>query len=624
MRKGFARHWRWAMGLGGGLLVGVGVVALVALRILDPLELKSYDLRFRLRGPVPPRSDIVIVAMDEATTQRLKSRLGDLPRSYHAQLIRRLDAAGARLIVYDFHFPAPSRDSNQDQELARALEEAVDPTTNLYKVILPQLLDPSGKTVRALPLFAERSLGEGFINIVLDGDGVLRRIPVLMAVSDKGGGATFALSLALEAARLSRGIESIDPSSKKDVLIMGAWQIPAPQGLMAVNFVGGPGTFPVVSFWQVLEGGAGPETFRGKIVFVGSFHPSSHDSYLTPFLRPSERVDVGVEITRAVQTYGVEIHASALQTVLDGRFISRWTRGQLGWALIALGLLSGGLLAAWPRRLTTALVGYLLLAVGTGAVAQWSFSARGFWLDVVPIELVLSANFVLGIGIQRAQALLQRAQITRAFGRYVSRQVVRQLVEHPEMVEMGGREAHLTIFFSDIRGFTRLSEQMAPGDVARLLNEYLGAMTAVIFEHGGTLDKFMGDAVMAFWGDPVPQPDHALRAVRAAAKMRETLGELRLRWAAQGLPAIQVGMGINTGRVVVGNLGSSDFIDYTVIGDHVNLACRLEQVAEGDQILLSEATFREVKEWVEAKMLEPIGVKGKAEPVRVYELLRVK
>ena len=188
-------------------------------------------------------------------------------------------------------------------------------------------------------------------------------------------------------------------------------------------------------------------------------------------------------------------------------------------------------------------------------------------------------------------------------------------------VEINASEAYLTMLFSDIRGFTSMSEAMDPAEVSTLLNEYLGAMPRVIFEHGGTPDKFMGDAVMAFWGDPIPQPDHALRAVRAAVVMRAKTEDLGAEWQRQGRRPIAAGIGINTGRVVVGNPGSSDFIDYTVIGDDVNLACRLEQVARAGQILLSEATLKDVEGKVIVKALAPVAVKGKAEPVPVWELL---
>jgi len=229
------------------------------------------------------------------------------------------------------------------------------------------------------------------------------------------------------------------------------------------------------------------------------------------------------------------------------------------------------------------LTGSALLAIGAGA--QWLFSSRGLWVEIVPLFLTVLGTFVVGLVLERSLALAQRREVVRIFGRYVSPQVVKRLVSRPELVELKGRDAHLTILFSDIRGFTSMSETMEPAQVSTLLNEYLGVMTRVIFEHGGTLDKFMGDAVMAFWGDPIPQPDHALRAVRAALEMRAKTEELVAEWQRQGRQPIAAGIGINTGRVVVGNLGSSAFIDYTVIGDDVNLACRLEQVARAGQIL---------------------------------------
>ncbi|MGH7319979.1 MAG: CHASE2 domain-containing protein, partial [Candidatus Rokuibacteriota bacterium] len=547
-------------------------------------------------------------------------RAGDWPRRLHGEVIRRLSAAGARLIVYDVHFSVPSRDPAEDLALEEALEAARDPRTGVYRVILPVYLDGLGHTVRSLSRFAERSVGEGAINVVTDRDGVLRRMPVLTTVAPESGeGPALALSLALEAARQAVNAEEVD-TSRPDSLGLASWQIPVRDGLMLINFAGGPGTFPIVPVWRVLAGEIHDATFRDRIVLVGTVHPSSHDRKLTPFHRPGVLSDVGVQIERAVPTYGVEVHANALATVLDGRFLRRLRPAALAVALAGAGLVAGAALATLTWHPPGSLGIWLLLAAGTAGLALWAFEAHGLWLDVVPLQALFVCVLGATLALQWAEAVFRRQQVARVFSRYVSREVVRQLVENPLLVQLGGREAILTVFFSDIRGFTTISERMAAGDVARILNEYLGAMTEIIFEYGGTLDKFMGDAVMAFWGDPVPQPDHALRAVRAAVAMRERLHELCAAWTAEGLPRIAVGIGLNTGRVVVGNLGSADFVDYTVIGDDVNLACRLEQVAHADQILLSDATYQEIAPWVDAKELEPIRVKGREAPVRVWEL----
>ncbi len=613
------RRWRSVIGWGGGPAVAVLVWLIFLSRLLEPLELKSYDLRFVLRGPLVPHPDLVIVAIDEESARHLKTRILEWPRSLHARLIRALHAAGARLVVYDLHFASPSSDSREDQALARVLEAARD-ASGLFQVILPHFLDQTGQKIRPLPIFQDRILGEGFSNIVLDEDGILRRLPVLMVTREQGQ-EEFSLALFLETARQIVGAEELDPYAERDVLRLGPWRIPTRQGMMDINFVGGAGSFPIVPFWEVVTGTAPPERFKGKVVFVGNLHPSFRDFHLTPFVRPRTEVSVGVELKRATSTPGVEINASALQTLLAGRFITRWPPLWGLLYLVPVGFWVGLALIRFCHSLIQGLpiLGGSLLAIGAGA--QWLFSSRGLWVEIVPLFLTVLGTFVVGLVLERSFALAQRREVVRIFGRYVSPQVVKRLVSRPELVELKGRDAHLTILFSDIRGFTSMSETMEPAQVSALLNEYLGAMTRVIFEHGGTLDKFMGDAVMAFWGDPIPQPDHALRAVRAALEMRAKTEELVAEWQRQGRQPIAAGIGINTGRVVVGNLGSSDFIDYTVIGDDVNLACRLEQVARAGQILLSEATLKEVEGKVTVTALEPVTVKGRAEPVLVYELL---
>jgi adenylate cyclase len=245
-----------------------------------------------------------------------------------------------------------------------------------------------------------------------------------------------------------------------------------------------------------------------------------------------------------------------------------------------------------------------------------------YWLDIVPLYAMLVAQHLGGISYQRYLEGHKRRQVQSMFGRYVSARVVEQLIRNPDMANPSGRKERLTMFFSDVRGFTSMSEKMEPQEVQRLLSEYFTEMTRILFKHGGTLDKFIGDAVMAFFGNPEPQPDHAVRAVLMAVEMQDAVAALNQKWAAEGRQTIGVGMGINTGEVTVGNLGSKDFLDYTVIGDAVNLACRLEQNAKAGEIIITQTTYDEVKHAVEVDSLEPIRVKGKSEPIPIYRVLR--
>src|SRR2546425_234407 len=262
------------------------------------------------------------------------------------------------------------------------------------------------------------------------------------------------------------------------------------------------------------------------------------------------------------------------------------------------------------------------LYLGIGAVAAALFWWSRYWLDIVPLYAMLVAQHLGGSSYQRYLEGHKRRQVQSMFGRYVSARVVEQLVRNPDLANPSGRKERLTMFFSDVRGFTSMSEKMEPQDVQHLLSEYFTEMTHILFKHEGTLDKFMGDAIMAFFGNPEPQPDHARRAVLMALEMQEAVARLNQKWTAAGRRTIGVGMGINTGEVTVGNLGSKDFLDYTVIGDAVNLACRLAEGAKAGEILITQATYDDVKDAVEVEPLEPIRVKGKSHPIPIYRVLR--
>ena len=211
-----------------------------------------------------------------------------------------------------------------------------------------------------------------------------------------------------------------------------------------------------------------------------------------------------------------------------------------------------------------------------------------------------------------------------AFSKVVTKSVMDHLIQHPDGLKLGGEKKNVTIFFSDIRGFTPMSEALSAEEVVHILNEYFTAMTAIIFKYNGTVDKFMGDAIMAIYGAPVVMPDHAEKAVLAAIEMSEKMKELQAKWRMEGKKEVNIGIGINTGDCVVGNIGSNERLEYTAIGDNVNLTQRLESVAEKGQILISAATYEKVKHKVEATMLDPIKVKGKAEKVLAYSVQGLK
>ncbi|MEW6324201.1 MAG: adenylate/guanylate cyclase domain-containing protein, partial [Nitrospirota bacterium] len=368
------------------------------------------------------------------------------------------------------------------------------------------------------------------------------------------------------------------------------------------------------------------EAVQGKIVIIGPAHPGLDDAYAVPFSRHIRRAveGLGVEATEVGMTkmYGLEIHAHALQMILDGAYLHRSPRNAVILLILGVGAVAAGLMIFGSGGVAKTLIASALLGGGVAGAALWLFSARDYWLDSTPLMGVVLLQAAAGVAYHQVLEARNRRRVTALFGKYVSPGVVQRLIEKPELIRLQGSKERLTIFFSDIRGFTSMSEQMDPIDVTALLNEYFTEMSALVFKYNGTLDKYMGDAIMAFFGNPLPYPDHALRAVRMALEMQSAVARLNDKWRAEGRRTIGVGMGINTGEATVGNLGSELFFDYTIIGDAVNLACRIEQNAGAGQILISRSTYEEVKESIEVVELPAMSVKGKEQLIKVFQVVR--
>lgn len=605
-----------------GAAVGTAVLLLVmSLYVLDLfewLELRTYDLRYALLPSRPLETPILLIRFDDESEAKLNLRAADVGYGLHATAVRRLVEAGAAIIAFDIIFSRPS-DHGEDAEFAQAIREAGN-------VVLARYIGEQDHKI-PLPIIRNGELGEGLINVVLDSDGVLRSVPLLgFDYSEASAGPEPILTMAVEVARLFLLPEEEHELDLEDVaeLGIGPLRIPYPDGRMRIHFYGPPGTFPRVSFWKIVTGEFDRDLVRGKIVLIGASAPSLHDSYQTPYTEKRMLALFGHEETRGVRMDGFEIHANAVQTILDGRFIhrskDRW--GLVPMLLIGTGLLGIMLLILSHGNPILAALAWLGLLAGIMIAGYWLFWKSHYWLDVMPMVAMVLAQASAGVAYQRYLEGRKRRQVQALFGRYVSPQVVEHLVRHPEMANPSGRKERLTIFFSDVRGFTGMSEKMEPQDVQRLLSEYFHEMTCILFKYGGTLDKFMGDGLMAFFGNPEPQPDHARRAVFTALEMQDAVARLNRQWLTAGRQPIGVGMGINTGEVTVGNLGSKDFLDYTVIGDQVNLACRLERLAGAGEIIITQATYDDVKAEIEAEILSPVELKGKSELIPIYRVLR--
>ena len=425
----------------------------------------------------------------------------------------------------------------------------------------------------------------GYFNLQPDADAIARRTNLVMKY-----GQDFYPSLDVQVLRYYLGVSDQEFGlfySETGVRYVQFGDLKVrtdPAGRLLINFQGLAETYPHVSLSDVAAGNFTPGTFTGKMVLVGPTATGIGDMHPVPL--------------QSAGFPGVEIHANVLDTMLTQRFIHRGLREEMiDLALILLfGLGVGFFLARVPPSWTTPLT-VAVLAVFV-VIAYVVFAKFQVWLNVVVPGSVLMANFGAVTAYRVFVEDRAKRKTRAAFAQYVPPALIREMMKDPGRLKLGGEERELTIMFSDIRGFTALSERLTPLELTSFLNSYTDEMTDIIFKHWGTLDKFEGDAIMAFWGAPYEQEDHSLRACAGALDMGKRVDELRQQWRAEGKPDINVGLGLNSGRVVVGNMGSRKRFNYTVLGDPVNLASRLEGVNKeyATRIIISEFTHRQASD----------------------------
>jgi len=446
-----------------------------------------------------------------------------------------------------------------------------------------------------------------------DQDGIYRRLPIVFSYRGQW-------IAALGFAVLQDSPDREPAILKTDGLSWKGKRIPLDEGGdFLLTYYGGDLDFPrfsafnvIQSFLALQEGKEplySPRTFKNKIVFIGFTAPGLYDLKPTPI--------------RAVNP-GMAIHATLAANLIHGDFrvrASAQTNLTLA-AAIAIVLAIAVLYLSGLWHLT------ILTLTSTTALAFLIYFAfrQHLWLDGILLFSNLGLSFAFSSTFSYATEGRQRRQIRQMFSHYMSDLLIQDLLRNPAKLRLGGEKRVLTVFFSDLAGFTSLSEKLTPEQVVFLLNRYLTAMTDIILARGGLIDKYEGDAIMAFWGAPLPQEDHALRACLAALENQSRLIQLRQEFEQIGLPPIHARIGLNTGEMIIGNMGSNQRFDFTVIGDSVNLASRLEGAGKeyGTFITLSEETYRQAGGQIEVREIDLLRVKGKDRPVRIYELLAAK
>lgn len=648
---------------GGGS--ALAAIVLTDMRPFRTLELKWIDLMYELRGPRDASgSSIVLVAISEQSDYELPEKF-PWPTSYYARLIDNLNEAGAAVIGLDVIFDkSDAYHPDNDRLFADAIRRhgnvvlagnvlrEVQRATNVElrsSISGQQLVQPNPLLIAANPN------RWGFVSVERDQDSFLRRYPLRVPHIDN-----FYYSFGVQVLRVYLGIDESDmellapahPSARK---LRRAWYLPHQGGAfrmgekyipmwdsrnMYINYVGTPGSFPEYNFSDIIDtadfftvsededfeinafddpdfGLLHEGIFEGKIVLVGSTMPELHDFYPTPFA-PSGNMP------------GYESHANAIDTILREHFITRLSVNGVLVLIVVVALLMTAITMWISVKWSSVL--FLTILASSMAAFFHLFAGLGYIVEMVGPITAMVLSYVSSVVYGFFTEQREKKRIRAMFGSYVAPELVDRMIASGEEPRLGGERCQVTAFFSDIQGFSSFSEQLSPEDLVELMNEYLSAMTDILIEENGTLDKYIGDAIVAFFGAPVPASDHAARACITAGRMLQRQHELRDKWRAdenrwpEVVHRMTTRIGLNSGDVITGNMGSARRFNYTMMGDNVNLAARCESGAKayGVYAMVTAETHNQAlqnTQRVVFRHLDRVVVKGRTHPVDMYELV---
>ena len=651
------------------ILIGLFAYS-IGVPFLDLMELKTIDARFKSREKIEPRSDVVLAVIDEKSIAREGKWIW--PRSKMADLVTKLSNAEAKVIAFDIGFLEPDdkrivkiinniqsslhhlnakdqkflhhlkTQADNDKLLADAIKSSSakivlgyffqldkkasahieEKDINIYKKNIvnsryqfERYASKEAKNVTLIePVHPQANIKEisdaadlsGYFNMSPDDDGVVRWLHTVLKFKDT----LYApLSLVTVSAFLDNPLSiNIDEYGVKNIQI-GHLTIPTDEsGRFLINYRGKIKSFPHISVTDILRGKVPHNKLKNKIVIIGATAIGIYDLRVTPFGNVFP---------------GVEIHANIADSILAQDFLykPKWSAIFDVLAILLAGLFLGIVL---PRvEVIQGVIAGLLVFMGYILFCQYLFSKHGIVLNLVyPLSVILLIYVSITV-FRYFMETRKKRFIKNAFSTYLAPAVVNQLIESPGNLELGGEDRNITAFFSDVQGFTSISEALTPNELVELLNEFLTEMTDIILKHEGTVDKFEGDAIIAFFGAPNVLQNHAEITCNACIKMQKRLAELREKWKENGKPPLKMRIGLCTGSAVVGNMGSENRMDYTMMGDTVNTAARLEGINKiyGIYSLISETTYRAAGGRIATREIDTINVVGKKEPVTIYQLL---
>ena len=663
-----------------GLLLSLGITILVMILyffdVFNNAENLTGDMRFKIRGTKKVSSPVVFVAIDENSIASIGR--WPWPRSIIAELLNRITIGSPKVIGLNILFSEPdmnqglvelkslkekfdsdfikkrtvySRNKVLVDEFLNIIEESEivldndralsDTLKSVNNAILPMFFDlskPSGPEMAVempelleknciinsdkpekasavlkgyicvMPheMFSTAAIGIGHINDVNDSDGVVRKMYPVISY----GGKIFP-SFEVQLLRLYNELSLPDlhyfPGKE---LKLGNVTVPLEKdSSLTINFRSTPQTTKCISVYEIFGEQFKPEIFKDKIVIIG--HRASGIATL-------------ISTPLSTTVTGVERIVEAINTIANKDFIYKTTKMQDILLLLVIGIIMGIFITHFKPLggvIFTGIFFLVYVAVNYFLFAKYSISAK----IVYPSVLIFFCDLSLVL-YKYATEEKEKKWIKGAFSTYIPASVVDKLMDNPEAMSLGGEHREMTVFFSDIAGFTTISESLSPKELVHFINEYLDSMTKIIFKHEGTLDKYIGDAIMAFWNAPADQADHALRGCFAALECMQELKILQHKWAGEGKAPFNIRIGLNTGPMLVGNMGSSIRMNYTIMGDAVNLGSRLEAANKeyGTNIMMSEFTKVLVEKEIECRELDLLRVKGKNKPIGVYEVTGLK
>jgi adenylate cyclase len=597
-----------------GLICGGIMSILLETGYLRWIEYKSLDFLFLCRGAIPTSDKILIIGTDEESLDNIKDPF-IFWNPYFADVIKAIANGGARVIGFDFlqTIPLKKKIDGEDHDgiMANALMEAEN-------VIMINLLrwDDKAKGLKVdnpLPQYQYASDPEniGFSNLTIDNDGCIRRQTLLL--NDEENNVYAYIGLKVVAKYFNSTIEK-----KGNTIFVGDCEIPVnTYNEMLVNFTGPSGTFPVISFykvWQLAHQGNADffkRNFKDKIILIGPGNIYSQDFKPTPYYRSPY-------YSGTRQTPGVEIVANVINTILEKRFIITLKPWQTVCIIIFLGML----ISFTSFKLSPVYGGIVAFSIAASYIylCIFIFNHYSIWLYLVCPADVVPLTYTIVFAYRYSIEDKEKRRIRKIFKRYVSEEVVEELLQYPGTIPLGGNRVHVTVLFADIRDFTAFSENRDPWQVVAVLNSFFARMVDIVLKNKGTLDKYIGDGLLAFFGAPIARSGHADMAVISAIEMVSQLETLNRELLLD--KPLSIGIGIHSGEAIVGNIGSAQKMEYTVIGDTVNIASRIERITrESDaNILITGETFALLNNRSNINMDKEVVLRGRTKPVVIYRV----